>query len=172
MVKEEARWEHANRVSIYQVSLSLTPQKSPALRDYVTTFHAQWPEGKMPGLEADPLISDIEQNAFNEEETKLLRESTHSSLLYVYRNHLVHEFREPGHGMEMDQRDVFPYYHTLTHLPVAGKRSKDTWELVYPLGFFKQIVSKSLARLKDYLTEYDLDPYSFYKFGTLWKHKV
>lgn len=89
----------------------------------------------MPGLEADRLISDIEQYASTEEEKELLRESTHSSLLYVYRNHLVHEFREPGHGMEMDQRNVFPYYHSLTRLSVAGERSKDTWELVYPLGF-------------------------------------
>ena len=63
----------------------------------------------MPGLEVDPLISDIEQLAATVEEKKLLRESTHSSLLYLYRNHLVHEFREPGHGMEMDQRDTLPY---------------------------------------------------------------
>ena len=124
---------------------------SPALREHVTALHAQWPKWTMPGLEADPLISDIEQYASTKEEKRLLRESTYSSPLYACRNHLVHEFREPGHGLEMDQTDVFPYYHNLTHLSVAGERSKDTWELVYPLGFFKQIVSKSLASLKDHL---------------------
>jgi hypothetical protein len=33
MVNEEAIWEHAKRTSVYQVSLSLTPQMSPALRE-------------------------------------------------------------------------------------------------------------------------------------------
>jgi hypothetical protein len=126
----------------------------------------------MPGLEEDPLISDIEQFVSTEAEKKLLRESTHSNLLYVYRNHLVHEFREPGHGMEMDKRDTLPYYHSLTHISAGGSKNKDTWELVYPLGFFKEIVSKSLSSLHNYLLEKDLEPYSFYAFGTAWKHKV
>lgn len=171
MINEHAVWEHANRVSVYQVSLSLTPQMSPSLREYVTTFHAKWPEWKMPGLEADPLISDIEQLASTQEEKKLLEECTHSNLLYVYRNHLVHEFREPGHALEMDQRDISPYYHSLTNLS-AETQNKETWELVYPLGFFKQLVSNSLTTLHNYLLAYDLDPYSYYAFGTQWKNKI
>ena len=125
----------------------------------------------MPGLEVDPLITDIEHLVSTEEEMKLLRESTHSSLLYLYRNHLVHEFREPGHGIEMDQRDTSPYYHGLTHL-TARRENKETWELVYPLGFFMQLVLTSLNSLRHYLLKNDLDPYSFYKFGTIWKRTV
>jgi|SRR5687767_5365294 len=125
----------------------------------------------MPGLEVDPTITEIQHWASHEKEKGLLRESTHSNLLYVYRNHLVHEFREPGHGVEMDQRDISPYYHRLTNL-TAGSTNKETWELVYPLGFFTRVVSSSLKSLHEYLLKSDLDPYSFYDFGTIWKHKV
>ena len=168
MINEQAVWEHANRVSVYQVSLSLTSQISPALRKYVTAFYANWAEWKIPGLEADPLISDIEELASTQEEKKLLEKCTHSNLLYVYRNHLMHEFREPGHGMEMDQRDTFPYYHSLTNLSAEGQ-NRETWELVYPLGFFKQLVLTSLTSLHKHLLDNDLDPYSYYAFGTRWK---
>jgi hypothetical protein len=125
----------------------------------------------MPGLEVDPILTNIARFASNEEEKKLLRESTHSNLLYVYRNHLIHEFREPGHGKEMDQGEESPYYHSLTNL-TAGRTNKQTWELVYPLGFFTRVVFSSLESLHEYLLKNDLDPYSFYEFGTIWKHKV
>ena len=171
MINEDAKWEHASRVSLYRVLLSLTPAMGNALRKRASESVSQWHEGTTPGLEVDHLITDIEHLASTEDEMKLLRESTHSSLLYLYRNHLVHEFREPGHGMEMDQRDTSPYYHGLTHLTARGKNN-ETWELVYPLGFFMHLVLTSLNSLRHYLLKNDLDPYSFYKFGTIWKRTV
>jgi hypothetical protein len=171
MINEDAMWEHASRVSLYRVLLSLTPTMGNALRKLARESVSRWREGTMPGLEVDPLITDIEYLVSTEEEMKLLRESTHSSLLYLYRNHLVHEFREPGHGIEMDQRDTSPYYHGLTHL-TARRENNETWELVYPLGFFMQLVLTSLNSLRHYLLKNDLDPYSFYKFGTIWKRTV
>jgi hypothetical protein len=170
VINEHAKWEHAHRVSLYQVFLSLTPAMGNALRKLASGSVNQWRVGTMPGLEADPLITDIEHLAYTEKERKLLRESTHSNLLYLYRNHLVHEFREPGNGVEK-QGDISPYYHSLTHLTAKGGNKK-TWELVYPLGFFMQLALTSLDSLKHYLMENDLDPYSFYQFGTIWKRTV
>lgn len=171
MVTEEARWEHADRVSLYRVLLSLKAQEGNALRERAITSLRTWQEWTMPGLEVDPILTNIARFASNEEEKKLLRESTHSNLLYVYRNHLIHEFREPGHGKEMDQGEESPYYHSLTNL-TAGRTNKQTWELVYPLGFFTRVVFSSLESLHEYLLKNDLDPYSFFEFGTIWKHKV
>ena len=102
MINEDTKWEHASRVSLYRVLLSLTPAMGNALRKRANESVSRWHDGTMPGLEVDPLFTDIEHLASTEDEKRLLRESTHSSLLYLYRNHLVHEFREPGHGVEMD----------------------------------------------------------------------
>jgi hypothetical protein len=170
VINEDAKWEYASRVSLYRVLLSLTPAMGNALRERASDSVSRWRKGKMQGLEVDPLITDIEHLASTEKEKKLLRESTHSSLLYVYRNHLVHEFREPGHGKE-NQRDTSPYYHGLTHLTARG-RNNETWELVYPLSFFIQLVSTSLNSIRDYLLAHNIDPYSSYKFGTIWKQKM
>jgi hypothetical protein len=162
-----SKWEHANRVSLHHVSLSLTPTTGGPLKRQATESVTRWRKGKMQSLEVDPLITEIEQLATTEEEKKLLRESTHSSFLYLYRNHLVHEFRQPGNGVER-QGDISPYYHSLTHLTAIGGKD-ETWELVYPLGFFMQLVLTSLDSLRNYLLENDLDPYSSNQFGTLWK---
>ena len=171
VINADAKWEHATRICLYRVLHSLTPGMGNAIRNRASESVSRWHAGSMPGLEVDPLLTDIEHLASTEEEKKLLRESTHSSLLYLYRNHLVHEFREPGHGIEMDQRDMSPYYHGLTNLTARGE-NKETWELVYPLGFFTRLVLTSLNSLRHYLLENDLDPYSFYKFGTIWNRTV
>jgi hypothetical protein len=85
---------------------------------------------------------------------------TNSETLYYH----VHEFREPGHGMEISNDITTPYYYGMTDL-----QGRETWELVYPIGFFKDISNRSLDSLKDYLHNNDLDPYSCYEFGSIWK---
>jgi len=61
---------------------------------------------------------------------------THLNLLYQYRNSLVHELREPGHGMEFHQNhDDEPFYHGMTIVEADGFSGK-TLELVYPLNFY------------------------------------
>ena len=126
----------------------------------------------MPDISADPSTETIQDLAADEQERKLIRDSTHLNLLYAYRNHLIHEFREPGRGMEMDQRDTSPYYHRMTHLSSNGSDETETWELVYPLGFFVTLAESCLLKLKQHLLKNDLDPYSFYEFGTVWQIRV
>ena len=160
-------WADSERVSLYQ--MSLTPSLSSALRQLTSQSIDKWSYGHMHGLERDPLISDVLPIADTETQRIEIQKSKHANLLYIYRNHLVHEFREPGKGSEMDHTDNVPYYHVLSHMSHEGKIEKDTWELVYPLGFFFRLAESSIVHIRTYLTNNHLNPYLAYDLGTKWK---
>lgn len=172
MIDNCAGWQEGSRISLNNLALSLTNSTPSKLREHAVASISRWNEGEMPGLEVDPFKSELECLAATDQEKQSLKESRHSSLLYIYRNHLIHEFREPGAGMETDQRDTSPYYHRMTHLHADGHNERESWELVYPLGFFVTLVTSCLKNLKHHLMQNDLDPYSFYKFGTLWSRRI
>lgn len=172
VIKEHIRWENSSRVSLYRIMLSSRSQHFDDLTKFAYESVNKWNEWELPNLSADPLIDEVQHLATDEQGRKLMRESTHSNLLYAYRNHLIHEFREPGAGMEMDSRDIAPYYHRMIHLQPNGNDEKETWELVYPLGFFVTLATSCLQKLKQHLLMNDLNPYSFYEFGTLWRVRV
>ncbi len=126
----------------------------------------------MPDVSEDPPDLEVEAMIVDEQERRVVQDSTHSNLLYAYRNHLIHEFREPGRGTELDQRDTSPYYFRMTHISLCGSSEFETWELVYPLGFFIILAESCLLKLKQHLLQNDLNPYSFYEFGTVWKVRI
>jgi hypothetical protein len=66
--------------------------------------------------------------------------------------------------------ETSPFYDPLMNQSATAP-NYDTWELVYPINFFITLVRTSLDGLRKYQLQNDLDPYSFYEFGTLWKHK-
>lgn len=172
LIKEHIRWEDGERVSLYRAFLLLPSANPSKLRDFVHASVREWKNSGPFDLTADPLINEIEHLAATDEERKLLSDSTHLNLLYAYRNHLIHEFREPGEGMETDQRKIFPHYYPMTHLQTDEHDERESWELVYPLGFFVLLAESCLQSLKHYLSENDLDPYSSYKFGTVWNVRI
>lgn len=51
-------------------------------------------------------------------------------LLYTYRNFLIHEMRRPGRGMDFDENDVEPYYHSTTY-ELGTSREVHTWRNPY-----------------------------------------
>jgi hypothetical protein len=167
LIKDCANWADSNRISLPQLSLLLQISLGDAgLKGEVARRIGRWQYGRIYRLDIDPGPQELEPFATTENEQKLIDYSCHANLLYTYRNHLVHEFREPGRGMEISNDNTTPYYHGLT-----DPQGHDTWELVYPIGFFMYIAKCSLDNLKHYLKDNDLDPYSFYEFGSLWKHK-
>lgn len=173
LVKEHIRWQDGQRVSLYQVLLLSPPTNQSKLRDFVHASVGKWKDwGPFDLKIADPLINEIEDLAATDEERKLLSDSMHLNLLYAYRNHLIHEFREPGEGMETDQRKTSPHYYPMTHLQTDRHDERESWELVYPLGFFVALAESCLQNLNHYLSENDLDPYSCYKFGTIWNVRI
>lgn len=173
LLKEHIGWKDGQRVSLYRVLLLSPPTNQSKLRDYAQTLVAQWKSWEHPNLTDDPFKNDIESFADTDDERKLLSDSTHLNLLYAYRNHLIHEFREPGQGIETDQRKKSPHYYPMNHIIQTDEHDeRESWELVYPLGFFVELVESCLRNLKHYLSENDLNPYSSYKFGTVWNLRI
>lgn len=90
--------------------------------------------------------------AKREAEEKALEEVQHWSLLYRYRNHLVHEFREPGYGMEVFAQDSGEAcYHSYINDP--------RFYLVYPVDLFRSLAESAVVGLEVYFLEQGLDPY-------------
>ena len=57
MINEDAKWEHASRVSLYRVLLSLTPAMGNALRKRASESKNQWHDGRMPKPRSRPFIN-------------------------------------------------------------------------------------------------------------------
>ena len=96
------------------------------------------------------------------EEQRQVDRHTHLNLLWVYRNNLVHEFREPGYDMGVIGDE--PYY-----MGMEDEQGISRWELAYPTTFFAALAERALANLTKQLDGKDLDPYAFYEFGSVWK---
>jgi hypothetical protein len=167
LVRECIKWEHADRISI--------PMKVDRIRDnnikindeLITRIDGLFKRFKDSGInriDIDPFFNEIEHLALSIEEQKILKISRHAELLYTYRNNLIHEFRSPGHGMEFSNDNESPYYHRMTHHNYQTK----TWELVYPTNFFMNLSNQALTAIKAFLTSNNLDPFSFFKFGSPW----
>ena len=69
--------------------------------------------------------------------------------------------------MEFSNYNTSPYYHLMTNMRDLDTPT-ETYELVYPTHFFVNLSKNALASIKAYLTSNDLDPYSFFKFGSPW----
>lgn len=172
LIADHLRWQDGSRVSLYRILLLSPPTNPNKLRDFAHESVVRWNDSGPLDLKVDPFINEIEHLAATDEDRKLLRDSMHSNLLYAYRNHLVHEFREPGEGMETDQRKTAPHYYPMTLYQPDGHNKRESWELIYPLGFFITLAESCLRNLNHYLLENDRDPYSCYKFGTVWNVRI
>jgi hypothetical protein len=83
---------------------------------------------------------------------KLVEDTQHFCLIYSYRNFLVHEFREPGYGMEaFSSTSKAPCYHSFLNV----KR----WVLVYPEAFFEQLARDIIMSATNWLELNLIDPY-------------
>jgi hypothetical protein len=80
-------------------------------------------------------------------------------LFYTFRNNLIHEFREPGYGMEMSN-DKKPFYLSMMDSP---------WQLVFPVNFFATICRQAVERLRDHLLKHKINPYTRFEFGSVWR---
>ncbi len=57
-------------------------------------------------------------------------------------------------------------------MSMENERGDVRWELAYPTTFFATLAERALANLRRHLDAKDLDPYSFYEFGSIWKRSV
>jgi hypothetical protein len=158
-------WNDKDRVSVPQLKLLLDSNgiASGALYTAVLKRLNGWSKGEILRPNSDPTIDELEP-LLNADERRLVEKAKYAELLYNYRNHLVHEFRQPGYGMDLSEMPTTPYYHELTK--GAGR---DSWELVFPSDFLHDLCSESISGLDCHLNSNNINPYDAYEFGTLWQ---
>ncbi len=162
-------WTYKDRVSLTHLVKLLKRIHAPEfsdLREFAYKRLDSWPYDEIIGLDDDPEFSEVRKLWPNHIPKPLegiqLEFITHKNLFYKYRNTLVHEMREPGQGMEFTDGNE-PFYHGMTH-----SDNSETWELVYPLGFYVRIVESVLDSLKQYYMKDRINPYECYEFGSYW----
>lgn len=163
LLDELTNWNGKSLISLPQLSLNLLAAKKgrSRLAREVRKRLDQWPSGHVLPITASPEQSELLPFTAPSE-VKLLDECRYSNLFYTYRNNLVHEFREPGYGMELSTDDEQVYYTSTITGP---------WELVFPAAFFSSIFKDTLAGLDSYLVQHRIDPYKQFEFGSLWRAK-
>jgi len=176
-VNDFSEWDNRHRISLPHLSQLLFKSPEPAfsnLKKIVNDEYSKWSSGEIISLERDPDIKDVLKYWPAEKEHKkplsviTIESLQHIHLFYSYRNFLVHELREPGYGFDTYKEDS-PYYISFTHLPGdSTEDEKETWELVYPVLFLKNLLVNCLNNMENYLTDNNINPYSSYTFGTYW----
>lgn len=116
------------------------------------------------GDEIDPSLNILNKN-ISKKETKAITHARYDDLFCTYRNSLVHNFREPAYGMDSIEDKNTPYYHG-----IANKSGiiENSWQLVFPVGFFKKLCVDSLKNVSNYFEQNDIDPFDSYTFGDMW----
>ena len=154
--------------------LDFTPEPEYSkLRKFAFSAYGQWPPGKVIGLDTEPKYGEVKKywpkGQANNECIKgvKLEALKHVHLFYTYRNSLIHELRNLGYGIEELSLEKEPSYHSMTM-----EDGKDTWQLVYPLGFFENICEPCLKNLKEYLIINAINPYNSFNFGSYWKEEL
>lgn len=171
-------WTDGDKVSISHLAQLLQKNldsEFSVVRDWATGRLNSHPahDGEIVPINHDPSIFEIKSQWPTQREFCItinnkkiqIEHLKHLHLLYAYRNTLVHEFRTPGYGIEVD--DV-PYYHLLRHSNADGNDIGQTIELVYPHKFLFQLCDAGLTQLALYFSKNKLSPYDSRKFGTYW----
>lgn len=156
-------WQDKDRVSAQQLILNLEDKKKSSgdLYQLAKKKVSSWENGHIIRPDADLSLQEADAVAASDEKN-LIRAATYKQLFYTYRNHLVHEFREPGYGMELSGDPSTPYYHGMIDNP---------WQLVFTDPFIKGICVGCLDGLVRQLLSEERNPYDCYEFGSLWRRK-
>lgn len=178
-IRRFCQWSEGDKVSLPHLTQLIKRNPDPAfekLRKKALSDYKLLPQSKIP-ISADPTFNEINSiwPSSKEHRTPLegidLTHLQHVSLLYAYRNTLVHEFRVPGYGMELEN-DTTPFYHHMSHIENSANKDDallhTTMELVYPWRFLHTLCDTALVQLKQYLIENELNPFDSRTFGTYW----
>ena len=161
LIDELVDWQDKHRISLPQLELALEEQNrtsAPLYKD-VQQRLSRWAPGAVLQLSVSPQLAELKPLA-DSTEISLLAAAQYAELFYTYRNNLIHEFRKPGYGIEISTNKDQPYYCCMSNSP---------WHLVFPVGFFARLFKEALSGLESFLLRADLDPYSQFEFGSLWR---
>jgi hypothetical protein len=163
LVRGCSDWREAERVSSVQLKLRLEKKniRGGTLYSHVANVAGEFSSGAvLIAGHHDPLESEVKALVSPNDQTamKLIEKCRYDSLLYIYRNNLVHEFREPGYGGEFGD-DEFPFYHSMLN---------DSPQLSFPLEFFRRLCFSCIWGVHDILVRERRDPRKAYGFGSIW----
>lgn len=177
-----SEWKEYDRISLPHLVklLNLTPEPVfEPLRLHAIKQYNNWASGDVITLHRDPSYKEIKNLWPPDNEYKFpikdinkeitLESLQHVHLFYTHRNSLVHEFRMLGllSGDPTPSKDE-PYYSALLHDVDEIGTEVITWELQYPLEFYRRIAEKCLTNLSEYLRRNQIDPVSFFTSNSYW----
>jgi len=166
-ISQFSDWGDKTRVSLPQLDLMLNYILSDKEKEVSKLFQlvreklSGWQEGHIYRSDSDVEFNEVIKMAALKER-KAVHYATYLELFFAYRHKMVHEFREPGYGIEMSSDGNTPYYHSYTDKP---------WQLVFPVGVFENICINCLGNLKKFLIERNQNPYDSFEFGDMWIEK-
>jgi hypothetical protein len=159
-----SHWNDRDRISAIQLKLALEENgiHLGQLYDFINNRINSWGYGQIIRPNNDLTLGEV-QHLASSNESKYVQVARYAELLYTYRNHLLHESREPGQGVEMGADPSEPYYIGLDHL------NQSSWELVFPVQFLQSLCESCVNGLETHLITNNLNPYDAYEFGTMWR---
>jgi hypothetical protein len=158
-------WQDRDRVSSQQLLLELqgNGRVSGRLYEFVQSRVIQWVETAVITAKDDPLFDEVVLLA-NPAEVVLVKRMRYKDLFYTYRNKLVHEFCQPGFGMDFWDDFSEPYYHSM----MDNNMQRLPWQLVFPVAFFHRLCQDSLAGLEAHLSKNNINPFQSFEVGSKW----
>lgn len=176
IIRHFSNWPDHDRISAPHVGYLLNKLNSPSYekaREFIKCTIKKNSDGRVVRLSGDPKIEEFKGVWPVQFHDKVLGQISlisfsHLNLLYAHRNSLVHEIREPGHGMEFSNDNSSPYYHGRTSFEGMSNIGTRSLELVYPLEFYLAITNSVINNIEQYLTRNDINPYHSYQFGSSW----
>ncbi len=165
-----SEWVDGERISLpflYNEILNSTNKYINPLRTYVGNELNKWPVQTTAQIKLsrdskiDSLLPLIQHNDQSGKLSykEMIEKFSHFNLLWEYRNCLVHEFRQPGYGHELEDDD-FPFYQ--------GALGTDEIRLCYPVQFIANLIAPILKNLEKYFMNNQINPYNSYQYGAFW----
>jgi hypothetical protein len=164
-VRDHGGWPDGNMISVPILAERLPQTTTPSrLRQHLQTklgAHDPNAGNTEPSSCFDECRHVLDQLAADSSERRAIAQSQQYELFYMYRNFLVHEFREPGYGAEpLALEACEPRYHA--HL------GDPKWRLLYPQGFFSRMIRSALASITSYFGSEGIDPSARIKDSSAW----
>lgn len=162
-----SNWSDKDRVSAVQLKFALEENGilSGQLYDSINQRINSWGYGQIIRPNDDLTLGEARRLS-TPSESQYVNDARYGELLYTYRNHLLHEFREPGRGMDLGaDLPPTPYYLGTDQLSTG----QSSWELVFPVQFLHALCESCIHGLEAHLSANDLNPYDAYEFGTMWR---
>lgn len=156
-LREFAEWSEGELVSI-PFLIDYLPQSclNNPLYKYLDNLNIEkHPKGdSILGEKIDLKLEELLKLSINQIEEEAIFYNQHFSIIYRYRNYLIHEARIPGITMQfMDYDKDKIIYHSF------GNDS--TLRLLYPIRLFRRLVITSLDNFKNYFMANNINPYDF-----------